>query len=161
MPLPKFTRFIAVRLRARPSVTEGLGDSDVLRIGAGTWIDNFIRALNVASAMGGSFPPLKVATETLNVVLKDLRVWDPSVCFVRHRLFISITIGSVQQHSKPPRFSNRDYRATEYAERLGSVAWWNGEQGWRFDGVYWQFQSVRVMTEMILRAVLANRHVVY
>ena len=80
MPLPKFTRFIAIRLRAGPSVTEGLGDhntpSDVLRIGAGTvtWIDNFIRALNVASAVGGSFPPLKVATETLNVVLKDLRV---------------------------------------------------------------------------------------
>jgi hypothetical protein len=78
MPLPKLTRFITVRLRAGPSVTEDLGDrnspSDALRIGAGTLIDNFIRALNVASALGGSLPPLKVAAETLNVILKDLRV---------------------------------------------------------------------------------------
>ena len=78
MSLPKLTRFFAVRLRAGPSVTDGLGDrnspSGVLRTGAGTWLDNFIRVLNVASALAGSLPPLKVAIETLNIILKYLRV---------------------------------------------------------------------------------------
>ncbi|KAF8346559.1 hypothetical protein F5887DRAFT_85666 [Amanita rubescens] len=75
MNLQKLTKLFAVR-RVGSSVTEGerndfpsspcTGASDI-------WIDNFIRALNVASALGGSFPPLKAATETLNVILKDFQ----------------------------------------------------------------------------------------
>lgn len=99
MSLAKLTRFFVVR-RAGPSETEGLGDrnssSAVLRTGAGTWIDNFIRVLNVASALGGSFPPLKAATETLNVILEDFRVCDSSVC---SRLFVSILRQDVRNNT--------------------------------------------------------------
>ena len=81
MNLQKLTKLFVVR-RSGSSVTEG--ERNDSRSSPGTdasdiWIDNFIRVLNVASALGGSFPPLKAATETLNVILKDFQVCQTSV----------------------------------------------------------------------------------
>src|SRR6266576_3065079 len=81
MNLQKLTKLFVVR-RAGSSVTGGERNdspSSPCTGASDTWIDNFIRALNVASALGGSFPPLKAATETLNVILKDFQVCQPSV----------------------------------------------------------------------------------
>ena len=99
MNFPNLTRFFIVR-RAGPSTTErDCNDSlNLLHAGRGdTWVDNFIRALDVATALGAVFPPLKATTQTLNVILKDYQVYNPFVCVECHvhrvsyyRMFVTI-----------------------------------------------------------------------
>ena len=60
------------------------GDPSNLRPGADTFIDNFIRALDVASGLGAIFPPLKAASDTLNVMLKNFKVRSSLMQLVTH-----------------------------------------------------------------------------
>ncbi len=82
MNFPNLTRFFVAR-RAGPSTEGDRNDSpNLLHTGRGdTWVDNFTRGLNVASALSATFPPLKAATEALNVILKDLQVCHSYISF--------------------------------------------------------------------------------
>ncbi|KAF8346568.1 hypothetical protein F5887DRAFT_1073245 [Amanita rubescens] len=75
MNFPSLTRFFVLR-RAGTSTTERDRSDSPNLLHAGrrdTWVDNFIRALDVASALSATFPPLKAATEALNVILKGFQ----------------------------------------------------------------------------------------
>jgi hypothetical protein len=83
MSFPSLTRFFVVRRAGTLTTERDRNDSpNLLQAGRGeTWVDNFIRALNVASALSATFPPLKAATEALNVILKDFQVCYSSISF--------------------------------------------------------------------------------